>query len=234
MSVLLLRIAGPLQSWGDSSRFNYRATASAPTKSGILGLIAAAEGRRRTDPVEDLVKLRFGVRIDQPGSVLQDFQTTHDRSGNSKPLSYRSYLTDAIFVAALEGEHSALDQIDHAIQRPKFPLFLGRRSCPPDIPISMGVVDGELASTLESVPWQASEWFRRQRAQAGGYSATILCDSRTPSGTGSRIALRDVPISWDPDHREFGWRNVTESSVLLAEGAIRIDDHNPYELGEES
>lgn len=67
MTVLLLRLAGPLQAWGVKSRFTIRATELAPTKSGIIGMLAAAVGRRRTDPIEDFLSLRFGVRKDQPG-----------------------------------------------------------------------------------------------------------------------------------------------------------------------
>ena len=42
MSVLLLQLAGPLQSWGAASRFARRSTENAPTKSGLVGLLAAA------------------------------------------------------------------------------------------------------------------------------------------------------------------------------------------------
>src|SRR5699024_12206037 len=72
---LLLLLKGPMQSWGDESRFNVRATAATPTKSGIVGLIAAAQGRRRTDGGENLAKLRMAVRVDQRGSLLRDYQT---------------------------------------------------------------------------------------------------------------------------------------------------------------
>ncbi len=77
MTVLLLKLAGPLQSWGSESRFTERGTRHEPTKSGAIGLFAAALGRRRTDSVDDLASLEFGVRIDQPGSFEGDFQTEH-------------------------------------------------------------------------------------------------------------------------------------------------------------
>ena len=51
-SVLVLRLAGPMQSWGVSSQFVHRATETFPTKSGLVGLLAAAQGRRRCDPIE--------------------------------------------------------------------------------------------------------------------------------------------------------------------------------------
>lgn len=79
MTVLLLKLAGPLQSWGSGSRFTERGAQHEPTKSGVVGLLASALGRRRTEPVDDLAELRFGVRIDQPGSFEDDFQTEHKR-----------------------------------------------------------------------------------------------------------------------------------------------------------
>ena len=87
MTVLLLRLAGPLQSWGVKSRFTVRATELAPTKSGIIGMLAAAVGRRRTDPIEDLLSLRFGVRKDQPGRVIRDFNTARTLDGISPSYS---------------------------------------------------------------------------------------------------------------------------------------------------
>lgn len=76
-SVLVLRLAGPMQSWGSSSRFTRRSTEAFPTKSALVGLLAAAQGRRRSDPIEDLAELRFAVRVDQPGQLLRDFHTAH-------------------------------------------------------------------------------------------------------------------------------------------------------------
>ena len=93
MTVLLLRLAGPMQAWGVKSRFTVRATELAPSKSGIIGMLAAAAGRRRTDPIEDLLSLRFGVRKDQPGTVLRDFHTAVPTDGRKPmPLSERYYL----------------------------------------------------------------------------------------------------------------------------------------------
>ena len=62
MTVLLLRLAGPLQAWGVKSRFTVRSTELAPTRSGIIGMLSAAIGRRRTDPIEDLVPAVRGAQ----------------------------------------------------------------------------------------------------------------------------------------------------------------------------
>lgn len=235
MTILMLRLAGPLQSWGDSSRFTQRSTANAPTKSGVLGMLAAAQGRRRTDPVEDLVQLRFGVRIDQPGSLLRDFHTTHDVNGNSKPLSHRYYLSDAVFVAALEGESEAIELIAESIKKPRYPLYLGRRACPPDLPIVLGIGQTELEDSLRSVEWQAARWFRTHREKrSDGYRASILMDAPVSEivDNNGRFTVRDVPLSWDPNHREYAWRDVVETSVELL--APSRTHHDPLSvLGEE-
>lgn len=214
MSVLLLRLAGPLQAWGAASRFTRRETRHEPTKSGVLGLIAAAQGRRRTDPVEDLAATRFGVRTDQPGRLLRDFQTARSLDGSrTMPLSYRFYLADAVFVAGVEADRSLLEGLEGALRDPVFPLFLGRRSCPPSRVVSMGVVEGALQGALESAEWQASRWWRRQ--QGPRVDLPIVRDA-APAGAGDEPSLasetvRDQPISFSPERREYGWRTVVHA-----------------------
>ena len=50
MSVLLVRLAGPMQSWGSQSRFSHRDTEREPTKSGVVGLLSAALGSGALSP----------------------------------------------------------------------------------------------------------------------------------------------------------------------------------------
>ena len=72
MSTLLLRLAGPLQAWGYDSKFETRRTGREPSKSGVIGLLAAALGRKRDESIEDLRELRFGFRVDREGQLLHD------------------------------------------------------------------------------------------------------------------------------------------------------------------
>lgn len=90
-SVLLARLAGPLQSWGALARFARRDTQAHPTKSGCVGLIAAALGLDRTDPLGDLADLRFAARADRPGVAHRDYHTV---GGGSYPLRPRDLITD--------------------------------------------------------------------------------------------------------------------------------------------
>ena len=129
MSTLLLRLSSPMQSWGVKAKFNRRTTERAPTKSGVIGMIAAALGRRRNEDISDLAALRFGVRTDSGGTLLRDYHTA--KSLEEPYVTHRYYLCDAVFLAGLEGDAALLHTIDAALGRPAFPLFLGRRSCPP-------------------------------------------------------------------------------------------------------
>ena len=205
MRTLLLRLAAPLQSWGDSSRFVRRDTRQEPTKSGVLGLLAAAQGRRRSDPIEDLARLTFGVH------------TAHSRSGQSMPLSYRYYLGDALFLAAVEGDGEFLNDLDESLRYPTFPLYLGRRSCPPVGPISLGVLDGTVRDVLRRQPWAAARWHQRQ-VRSSSVDLEIVRDAGNNDPAGSATAevrevIRDVPESFDSERREYGWRDVVREWV---------------------
>lgn len=213
MATLLLRLAAPMQSWGDASRFTRRHTRAHPTKSGVLGLLAAARGSRRTDPIEDLLHLSFGVRVDQPGRLLRDFQTAIRWSSpkrESMPLSYRYYLSDAVFVAGVSGDETLVAGLDEALRRPQFPPYLGRRSCPPSRPISMGVVEPDVEAALRGVPWQASPHHRRDQPRE--VCLELVTDA--PPGEEGEL-VRDVPQSWDPRRREYGWRPVRVAAPVV-------------------
>ena len=234
MTVLLLRLAGPMQAWGVKSRFTVRATELAPTKSGVVGMLASAVGRRRTDPIEDLLALRFGVRTDQPGSVIRDFHTAVPTDGRKPmPLSNRYYLADAVFLAGIEGDRALLEGIDEALRHPAFPLYLGRRSCPPTHPVSLGLREAALLDALRAEPWLASEWFRRRRRE--GLNAEILIDQEAvpvEERAGDARGSRDVPLSFDPRRRDYGFREVERLMVRV--GAPEPDAHDPMAELEEA
>ncbi|MBM7000857.1 type I-E CRISPR-associated protein Cas5/CasD [bacterium] len=235
MGTLLLELAGPLQSWGIDGRFTERGTGHEPSKSGIVGLLASALGRRRTESVDDLVRLHMGVRVDQPGVYERDFQTMHQRSwdkqaerwvraGDSK-LSNRSYLADAVFVVGVEMEDAALDTFATALLRPAFPLYLGRRSCPPASRVLIATRPGvRLAAALADEPWRAHEQYRRARARRRQTSLPRLevVRDEEPDDDASlpRETVRDVPVSFSPEHREYGWRTVVREYVTARDATV--------------
>lgn len=159
MATLLLRLAAPLQSWGADSKFETRKTNREPTKSGVIGLLAAALGLRRDDAagLARLNGLHFAVRADREGSLLVDFHTANreeDRKKGKAPyVTYRHYLQDAVFLVGLESEDTALlQELETALKHPVYPLYLGRRSCPPTLPLFLGIRAGKLLDTLRAEP----------------------------------------------------------------------------------
>lgn len=167
---LLLLLKGPLQSWGDESRYTTRATGSTPSKSGVIGLLAAAQGRRRIDPLEDLVGLDYAVRVDQSGALLRDYQTAQPWQKDSRApakLVSRYFLSDAAFVAAIGSENrSILEGLQGNLYQPAYPLFLGRRSCPAPANLDLGIVEGDVVTALmEYEEWHATLSHKKERGE---------------------------------------------------------------------
>jgi CRISPR system Cascade subunit CasD len=213
---LLLLLKGPMQSWGDSSRYRSRSTSEIPTKSGVVGLLAAAEGRRRTDPVEDLAALTFAVRVDQPGTLLRDYQTAQQwQTGGKTNLVTRHYLSDAAFVAAVQApERGVLEGLEAALRSPRFPLYLGRRSCPAPPKLVLGIRDTDAVDALRSErTWYATSAHQKERSRT--VELPIYRDA-APGEPGA-IRRRDVPVSFSQEHREYGWRDVVRDEPLVLE-----------------
>jgi len=142
---LLLKLEGPMQSWGYRSRFDHRDTALEPTRSGVIGLICAAMGIARGEDLSRFSSLRMGVRVDKDGRIERDYHTAEEvikaaekahRSAPDTVVSNRDYLADASFTVGLESEDlPLLEDIADALRNPTWFLFLGRKSfpltCPP-------------------------------------------------------------------------------------------------------
>ena len=216
MSTLLLRLAAPLQSWGVASKFDTRDTAREPTKSGVIGLLAAALGRSRTENLDDLNELYFGVRLDQPGLLLRDYHTARQKKNAASFVTTRYYLADAVFLVGLEGEENFLQKLAVALQNPVFPLYLGRRSCPPVGRLVLGLRERALRQAIEEEPWQASEWYQNKlkKKQLDQVKLTIVCDAQ-PNEQGAFLR-RDLPISFSQQHRRYGFRMVTDTADVLS------------------
>jgi len=159
-----------MQSWGVQSRFTVRDTGLEPSKSGVVGLLCAALGRRREEPVADLAALTMGVRVDQEGVMARDYQTA-GKGGILKAsgqverknlvVSNRYYLSDARFLVGLEGDDlDLLTRLHAALRDPVWPLYLGRKAFVPGEPVWLedGLLpDTGLRTALETYPWLGPE-----------------------------------------------------------------------------
>lgn len=227
-AVLLLRLAGPMQSWGDQSMFNRRDTRPQPTKSGVVGLLAAASGHPREAPLGDLLGLTMGVRVDQEGILLRDYHTVSDYQGRpllqagvsakgvQKPTSpskythvtQRFYLQDAVFVAAVAGPAVLMEALAEAVARPAFPLALGRRSCVPSQPIVLGTTGESILEALTNQPWQAGGHVRAEFEKRHGQLARIDRMVTVEAADGNQL-LHDEPLSFHPRDRRHATRRIT-------------------------
>lgn len=216
MATLLLRLQGPMQSWGTRSRFDHRETWPYPTKSGVIGLLAAALGRDRAKDISDLAALRMGVRVDKPGTLMVDYQTaqgvlTADLRNLGNVQSWRYYLADAAFLVGLEGEKTLLERAHTALRNPRWPLFLGRKGYVPSPPVYLpdppSLLDVPLEEALACYPYLPS-----------------LCDpaERPPEKVLYVLEARMGRMVWDQPlgpfaQRRFGPRFVMELTQSFGE-----------------
>jgi CRISPR system Cascade subunit CasD len=207
-----------LQAWGLDARFDLRQTAAEPSKSGVLGLCCAALGRDRSEPIDDLAALAFGVRVDREGRLTRDYHTAMSVINSSGTdldtvVSNRWYLAQAAFLAGFEGSRPLLETIHAALQRPHWPLVLGRKSCPPAVPPGSGrIVDLPLQNALLQAPLliERVKHFR-----------LVLED---PQGLQTRPDQPLAPFAI----RRFGMRRVRSLSIVVP--AATSDSHSQTEL----
>lgn len=221
MSTLLLRLKGPMQSWGVSSKFDTRTTERAPSKSAIIGMLACALGRRRNESIDDLNALRFGVRIDDEGKLMRDYHTA--KSAKSAYVTHRYYLADAAFLVGLEGDDGFIKQIQEALLHPYFPVFLGRRSCPPEGKFVLGIRNTALMDALQNEPW-LNEGIKKQHKSSFQYILDALPNER------ENTIWRDRPISFNQEKRQFGFRRVVEISTKasVTDNPVVRTEHDPF------
>ncbi len=155
-SVLALFLDAPLQSWGYQSRFDQRTSYAMPTRSGILGMAAAAMGLDRNQP--DLLKpfeeLELMVLAFGPSLRLRDFHTVGggwdkktqalhmvNKPGKSPAtvVTHREYLQNAKFGILLQGPDTLVKDMAAAFINPVWGIWLGRKSCIPATPVHQGV-----------------------------------------------------------------------------------------------
>jgi CRISPR system Cascade subunit CasD len=175
-----------------------------PSKSGVIGLLCAALGRSRDEAVDDLAGLRFGVRVDRPGTVRMDFQTAganyprYNQKGliigrRTGILSPRYFLADASFLVGLEGDRALLERLDAALAAPRWQLYLGRKAFPPGRSVRLpdGLREEDLETALRMYPCESK-------------SERVRLVTDDPMGSEVRT---DVPLSFA--ERRFAARRVT-------------------------
>lgn len=225
-SFLLFRLYGPLAAWGESAVGEYRPSAVHPSRSAVLGLVAAALGLERDDEVSHTrlsQSVGMAVVVVQPGRLLRDFHTAQvppARKGFrpsmrrmelaqddlNTVLSTRDYRVDALYHVALwarspkEGPAFTLESLKNALECPHFVPYLGRRSCVLSLPMAPRLL--EAATLREAIlqPWPEPTWLNNdsRRQDKGTQSLERLLQGENFSGRSPLSKPRAV--YWDsPD-----------------------------------
>lgn len=221
---LAIYLDAPLQSWGVSSRFQRRDTGSHPSKSGVLGLIAAAMGidKHAADEASRLAPLaacRFNVflvsRLDNghPALRLEDYHTVgggYDRddpvdrlriarkaSGgpSTTVVTRRFYLEQTRFAAVLEGATGILESAADALQDPVWGVWFGRKCCLPAAPLLPTLAPTSAESLRLLLEKLHARVANEGRAERAGDGAWYQNDE--PVSFGKR-EFRSRPLSRDP------------------------------------
>lgn len=224
MPTLLLRLVGPMQSWGTTSRFDQRDTGREPSKSGVVGLLAAAMGidRENWTDLEPLLHLAMGVRHDRAGIPRRDYQTAQNiiSADGSKihetAVTTRDYLADAVFLVGVAAADDALlGRLHAALRDPVWPLALGRKSYVPSEPIWMeaAMQDMPLREALARYPWIAT---RRKWEEL---PEKLLMSLESEDGSG---LLRMDQLLSSFAERRFGARFVRSEWIPFPQGVAHV------------
>ena len=230
MKHLALYLRAPLQSWGASSKFGDRGTLDAPTRSGLLGLLAAACGVDKNDEARDrewlarASKLSMTILAFRRGDRMTDYHTVGARydkddpwqkrmiptTADGKPrgtdLTNRDYLTDSVFGAVLSGDDHLVVEMAAGLANPIWGVWLGRKSCIPTEPILSGVFDSEEAAR-EALAERLHGSLERGGGKVAGDDSANMAFSIVEALAGEEDeTILDVPVSFGK--REFHARRI--------------------------
>jgi CRISPR system Cascade subunit CasD len=258
---LLLRLAGPLSAWGEHATFRYRDTTPFPTRSALIGMFAAAEGRPRDTalaPHHDLpgnpsyTDLVLTIRIDRPGTRHTDFHTTgggrahkkglrtsaggHRAQKQSTHTTHRIYLADAVFTAAVQGPDALLARIADTLEHPTWAPYLGRRACVLDEPLVLRETTADpIGQLLGEVPLSLRQ---PPRPDQDLVPVDFLWEYPPPHvpAAHSHYELADDPADFTPTHRRYRtrqlWRTTEPLPASLYAGPHPIERLTDYVLQE--
>ncbi len=201
--ILLLRLEAPLMAFGGPMIDHNGVTGRTPGLAQMTGLLANALGWEHADAarLERLQdRLDFAAAVLQPGRELVDYQTvdlgqahlvdtgwttrgTREDRGSGEAtrgthIRYRHYWADSAVLVALRltapDEAPTLEDLVRALDEPERPLFIGRKTCLPTMPLLLGRI--EVAGLVEALEQalvladQAGTPNRQRRAPGGSFA----------------------------------------------------------------
>lgn len=223
-SYLVFSLAASLGAMGELAGHERRGSLLWPGRSALIGLMGAALGIRRDGDFSGLDRLRIDVAVFDSGTALRDFHTFQSvpaaavKKPNSRPealmaakdklgtgITLRDYRAGVLYGVAVQGD--GLEDVQAALHRPCFTLYLGRKSCPLSVPPCPKLVEAEtVEEALEHVT--VPTWFPR------GMMAQILVVGEPDGrGSGPYETVHDLPL--DRQRWHFAPREVELRSVSI-------------------
>jgi CRISPR system Cascade subunit CasD len=162
---LTATLYAPFASFGGLAVGERRESETRPTRSGLIGLLGAALGIERADEAgqQALSLYGFATQTSAGGQPLTDYHTAQmpgqkrnrrffTRAGElgvpktelNTVLTSRDYRMDTLFIWAIwprEGSVWTLHELATSLNRPRFSLSLGRKSCPLGLPLAPHIGD---------------------------------------------------------------------------------------------
>jgi len=163
---LTFTLAAPLAAMGEIAVGERRSGWDRPSRSALLGLVAACLGIDRDDEEAHLaLEAGYGlaVRVEEIGAVLADYHTAQvpsarrgrrfatraeelDLPGHelNTILSRRDHRADLLAFVALWSRGDprwSLQRIAEALRAPQFVPYFGRKSCPLMLPLAPVIAD---------------------------------------------------------------------------------------------
>ena len=228
--VLSLWLEGPMQSWGDRSRFGKRTTDEYPAKSGVVGLLFAALGwgGSQVERLEKLLGLKMSayrfVRKELT-SRLVDFQVVghgYDVSdpwenllvpktmlgkkpaGKGTKVTFREYLQDACFAVFLEVPSDWEIEIDRGLRKPVWDLYLGRKCCVPSEPVYHGLFPTEDEARTALMAYVATRSLRL---------VDVMFDFEEGDEMAESFVRHDVPLAFG-EEKKYLERRVSVKRIF--------------------
>lgn len=187
---LVFLLAAPIASFGSYAGHERRGSESFPLRSAVLGLVGAALGVDRSDSEGQKALRAYAVAVQpfQPTAPLRDYHTVQTvptarakrppsrrhalrRAGRDANtiVTVRDYRCDVLIGVALwrDGQWP-LGDIAECLRYPRFPLYLGRKSCPLASPLNPRVLTAagpaDALACIEIPHWLHHErWSERDR-----------------------------------------------------------------------
>ncbi|POF62908.1 type I-E CRISPR-associated protein Cas5/CasD [Novacetimonas maltaceti] len=248
---LTFAMVGPMASFGTLAVGERRGGGDRPARSAIVGLMGACLGITRDDAdAQDALATGYGIAVlcHAPGRLMTDYHTTQSAPSrrNWRPetrarelagegdlatiLSRRDYRMGSWHLGAVWARHATprwgLDALRQAMEAPVFTPSLGRKSCPPGLPLAPQVVEGDSAMAVllarqetgpESRVRMRHGLLRDQFAGHGGRAETlVVLDAADVAehGAGHRVLRREMQR--DQPLSRTCWQFGLREEALLA------------------